>query len=521
MRKNLFASLCATALLALTIAACTSPKVEAYTNAIPRDAMMVFGMNVQSLGEKSGFLTDELLTQKITDIVSSEIDAATLQKLEAIMSAPGESGLDAKSPFYYYLQEFNAHMPAMGLVGKVLDEQKLHATIEAFGKEGLWSAPAKGDGYTFSTIEENGIIAFNAQTFILRPTITDMEQVKQEIAAQLKQTAEQGIASTEAFKKLRAMNGDMEFLIGYDKFFEQIFSSTVFSAAERAELGAAATAIQHFKDCQMLATLNCEAGKFTSKYEMVTDNPQTAAYMEENAAAMMPLKNRFLKNFAQASPLLFSMGCDGAKMYDLILKSGESFRPDVAALFKSEAAKTICGMFKGDVTFGITDIPMGLPTFLLLAEVTDAAPLNALVAQVPGVKKEKENEYSYAYMGMFTFYFGVRDNVLYATDDSRLCADLDKAATPSMEANSYVSRFKGESSAFVLNIEALTASPLIQMVAKQYGQEVAIIMTLVDKISYMECTASTLSGEGSLYFKDDKTNALKQIVDWGKSLAGM
>jgi hypothetical protein len=508
-------------LAAVAIAACTTqPKMEEYANVIPSDATMLIGMNCQQLGNKSGITADDPLMQRITDSMKEGIDAATVKDLEVILNDPTKSGLDVAAPMYVYTQE-NATQTLVNFVAKVQNEQALQKLLETLSKEGICTAPQKADGFSFATIQQDAVIAYNGSTMLIRTVDGNMEQVKQEITAQLKQTAEQSIVSTEGFKKLRAMEGDVECLVVYDKFFEQVFKSANIPVEQLSQMPVMQRLMNNYKDAQMMSAICLDDGKISLKYDLTTTNPQTQAFLDENSASLTPLKNKFLKNFPQSSPLLFSFGVDGVKFYDSMMSQIELFPAEAKSYMQTDVTQKICSLFKGDVTFGITDIPMGLPTFLLLAEVTDAAPLNSLVVDIPGVQKEKENEYSYTYMGMFTFYFGIRDNVLYATDDSKLCADLNKAVDSSMEKSSYLAKMKGSHSILAINAETLTASPLIKMAIQQGGQEAALIMTLVNKMSYLTACSEKMSGEGILYMKDTQTNVLKQFVDWGKSLAGM
>jgi hypothetical protein len=520
MKKNLFMRLSAMTLVALVMAACSStPQQEEYTNAIPGNAGILVGFNCQSLGTKSGIKADDPLMQRLTDMMKDGIDAATVKDLEVILNDPAKSGIDVEATMYFYMESETS----MGLVAKVKDAQALQSLLQTLSKEGACSAPEKADGFSFSTIRRDALLAFNSSTLLIC-NVKDAEQGKQLAAAQLKQTAEQGISNNEGFKKLRAMNGDMEFMFRYGPFFNTIFNTSGLSAQELAAMPNVKLLTETLKDAQVLATLSFEAGKIYSKAEYVynSNDPKFNEYIEMSKTAAIKLNNKFLKNFPQTSPLVFTVGINGAKLYDAMKNGIASMPPQAVPFIEMEATKEIMGMLKGDLTLGVIDIPMGLPTFLLLAEVTDAAPLNKILTGIPGVKKEKGDEYSFNYMGMFTFYFGVRDKVLYFTDDSRLCADLDKAADAPMDKSKYAAIFKGNNMvAAVLNVEQLLASPLIKMVAQQGGQEAAVIMAFCNMLSYAETSTGAAAGEGTLYFKDANTNALQQIVNWSKSLAGM
>lgn len=132
MAKKTISRLSVLAVLIVFLAACS--KTSEYTNVIPADASVVASINLKSLASKAGLddKENEAAKQKVLEALKSGMNAATFQQLEKVMKNPGESGIDVESPFYVFS---SSSFPYPTVVGKVNNEDKLHASLDVMAKE--------------------------------------------------------------------------------------------------------------------------------------------------------------------------------------------------------------------------------------------------------------------------------------------------------------------------------------------------------------------------------------------------
>ena len=143
MAKKTISRLSVLAVLIVFLAACS--KTSEYTNVIPADASVVASINLKSLASKAGLddKENEAAKQKVLEALKSGMNAATFQQLEKVMKNPGESGINVESPFYVFS---SSSFPYPTVVGKVNNEDKLHASLDVMAKEQICQPVGEADG---------------------------------------------------------------------------------------------------------------------------------------------------------------------------------------------------------------------------------------------------------------------------------------------------------------------------------------------------------------------------------------
>ena len=64
------------------------------------------------------------------------------------MNNPSESGIDVESPVYVFS---SSSFPYPTIVGKVSNEDNLHASLDVMAKEQICQPVSEADGYSFTT----------------------------------------------------------------------------------------------------------------------------------------------------------------------------------------------------------------------------------------------------------------------------------------------------------------------------------------------------------------------------------
>ncbi len=117
-------------LAALLLLAACSPQTE-YTHAIPKNASVVMGMELDEMATKAGLngVTGEKVVAKLKTLVKGGLQGDAAQLAERIIEHPAESGLSFDDKVYLFA---TPHTAAIAVLAKVTDEGKVEYLLEAF-----------------------------------------------------------------------------------------------------------------------------------------------------------------------------------------------------------------------------------------------------------------------------------------------------------------------------------------------------------------------------------------------------
>ena len=430
------------------------------------------------------------------------------------MKDPKKSGIDVSAPLYV----FNTETFPTTVIAKVSNEDDLHALLETLEKEKVCQPLASGDGFQFTQMGNQVFMAYTPSVLMLTnyKGTTQLEKIKQDIPALLKQTNENSIVSTAVFKKMQKMGGDIDAML-----------------SPASLIGPYANMIKesdmpfNMKDLKMLGSLSFEKGKISMKYENFTESPELQALFDKQKKATCPIENTFLKYFPKSTLMYISAGINGEEFYNLLLEN-EQFQKNFS-IAKANEVKELFGSFNGDISAGLINVTMSsAPTFMMYADVKNGNALEMIYKNKEslGLKRGEDimqlgkDEYVYKTRGM-NIFFGIKDKQMYATNDELLYKNVGKAADKSVKDAPYASDMKGKSLFIAINAEAILDLPIVKMVAGFGGQEAKTYIELANKVSYLSMSSEGEVSEIDLCLKDKDVNALKQIVDFAKQFAGM
>ena len=515
MVKKMISRLSVLAVLIVFLAACS--KTSEYTNVIPADASVVASINLKSLASKAGLddKENEAAKQKILEALKSGMNAATFQQLEKIMKNPSESGIDVESPVYVFS---SSSFPYPTIVGKVSNEDNLHASLDVMAKEQICQPVSEADGYNFTTTNGDLLVFNNLTVMIIDVNgASQTEKAKEGIVTLMKQTAENSIAKSGAFQKMEKQKNDINFFA----------SMTAIPSNYRNQVSMGLPAEVKPEDITLVGGLNFEKGKIALKTENYTENDAVKDLLKKQMESFGKANNTFVKYFPASTLMFFNIGVKGEGLYNLLSENKE-FRNTVS-IAKADEVKELFSSFNGDVSGGLINFTMSsAPTFMIYADVKNGNALETLYKnkQSLGLKRGEDilelgkDEYVYKTKGM-NIFFGIKDKQMYATNDELLYKNVGKAADKSIKDAPYASDMKGKTIFVAINAEAILDLPVVKMVAGFGGQEVKTYIELANKVSYLSMSSEGEISEIDLCLKDKDVNALKQIVDFAKQFAGM
>ncbi|RLT81339.1 DUF4836 family protein [Bacteroides acidifaciens] len=515
MAKKMISRLSVLTVLIVFLTACS--KTSEYTNVIPADASVVASINLKSLASKAGLndKENETAKQKVLEALKSGMNAATFQQLEKVMKNPSESGIDIESPFYVFS---SSSFPYPTVVGKVSNEDNLHASLDMMAKEQICQPISEADGYSFTTMT-GSLLAFNSSTVLVVNVsgTTQTEKAKEAITNLLKQTADNSIVKSGAFQKMEKQKSDINFLA----------SMEAIPATYRNQISMGLPTEVKTEDITLVGGLNFEKGKIALKTENYTENEAVKALIKKQMESFGKANNTFVKYFPASTLMFLNIGVKGEGLYNLLSENKE-FRNTIS-IAKADEVKELFGSFNGDISAGLINVTRNIaPTFMLYADVKNGNALEALYKnkQSLGMKRGEDiiqlgkDEYVYKTKGM-NIFFGIKDKQMYATNDELLYKNVGKAADKSIKDAPYASDMKGKNIFVAINADAILDLTVVKMVAGFGGQEVKTYIELANKVSYLSMSSEGEISEIDLCLKDKDVNALKQIVDFAKQFAGM
>ncbi len=483
MAKKTISRLSVLAVLIVFLAACS--KTSEYTNVIPADASVVASINLKSLASKAGLddKENEAAKQKVLEALKSGMNAATFQQLEKVMKNPGESGIDVESPFYVFS---SSSFPYPTVVGKVNNEDKLHASLDVMAKEQICQPVGEADGYSFTTMN-SGLLVFNSSTILVVNVsgTTQTDKAKEAITNLLKQTASNSIVKSGAFQKMEKQKSDINFFA----------SMTAIPSTYRDQITMGLPTEVKAEDITLIGGLNFEKGKIALKTENYTENEAVKALLKKQMESVGKANNTFVKYFPASTLMFFNVGVKGGELYNLLSENKE-FRNTVS-IAKADEVKELFSSFNGDISAGLINVTMSsAPTFMMYADVKNGNALEMIYKNKEslGLKRGEDimqlgkDEYVYKTRGM-NIFFGIKDKQMYATNDELLYKNVGKAADKSVKDAPYASDMKGKSLFIAINAEAILDLPIVKMVAGFGGQEAKTYIELANKVSYLSMSS--------------------------------
>lgn len=499
--------------LALVLAASCSHPGD-YTNAIPAEATEVVSIDLQSLALKAGVddpQNAEAL-QKLSQTLASGVSADAQKAVETFFDNPSEAGIDFGKPVYIF---HSSETNRQGFIAAVDDTDKLKNLLKATQSETQMADVAEKDGYNYC-YNDRAFVAFNATTLLVLPTTDtpDIAQLHQEVAALLGQKAEQSVHSQQAFRQMQETQGDVRMMMTASTFLQFYPDPMLKSMMDSL----------HMQNIQYIGGLSFEPGRMAINASYTSDDPQAQAFIEKQLKTTRPLQNTFASYFPQSTLFYLTLGMDGKEVFAQ-LDENPQLKKALSAKDR-ELVKTLVASLENDFTLGITGLnAQGNPTILAYAETNNADLLNQLYEATKGqggndLTKLDNGDYLYTDKGM-KVYMGMRGKQLVMTNDEALYRNAGKESKPSLLDTDFAKEIEGQRLVTVVNAEAVFNLPIVKMATGFLSPQYHAMVTAAENISYLEMSSEGTKGLVVLQLKDQKTNALKQIVDQVKALSNL
>ena len=429
MIKKLFKLSLVSVLLAL--AAC-SPQTE-YTHAIPKNASVVMGMELDEMATKAGLngATGEKVVTKLKTLVKGGLQGDAAQLAERIIEHPAESGLSFDDKVYLFA---TPHTEAIAVLAKVTDEGKVETLLEAFEKESL-ATPLREESGCRWTQMGGALCAFNNGTFLLlQPSRGDAAGMKGTLLSLMRQEQGEGFSALPEFAKVKAEGNDMASVIN--------LSAVPYEWTTPLRMGLSSNL--RLEDIKYFVAANFEQGRVVVNSESLIQNPMVLSFFDAMDKVMQPIGGKYL-DFYPGNTLLWAGGnIQGKTLYQMLCQN-PTIKQALDNPLLPVDVEYIFSSIEGDFSIGFDN-----QNYLLYADVTnsgflktfeDLRPLLALTGGQITLDNVGKDEYLMrTYYG--NFWFGVKNNRLYVTNNGTWAEEAGRTYGASLAVKPWASEVK-------------------------------------------------------------------------------
>lgn len=512
--KNIYLPAALLLTVVLFLASCS--KSDDYLNVIPKDTPLVASINLKALGAKAGINDKENKEAlgKLTDMLKKEMNAASFERLESIIKDPDKCGIDLSKPIY----AFYSDKSDMILTAKVTDKKSLANSIKLLGNDTEISELTEKEGYSFSQMDGYSYIAFNENTLIVVKSETSGNSDKMKLNAIeiLNGKNEESIASDKGFIKMQEKKADIAIYNNFEELdnnYKEILEKSI------GIDGAA-------QECKLISGIFFENGKLVINSEFYTDDEKIKELYEIHNDYFSPIKNSLLGYLPKSTLCLMSVSIENDKIFEM-LKENKDFQKNISLEDAETIEKTLKSVGK-EITLGITDFNITeRPAIVIYAEAKNGDILKELYnnkdnnsfTRYSRFTELEENAYLIQ-TGRDNIFLGYKNNMIYATNDENTYKNIGKKPEASAEENSYAKDIKGKKIAYIVDFNALSQLPIMQMLLKSDNARMTAIGCILKNVENMSVTYDD-EFTITVQLKDTKTNFLKQMTQLAKEFAGI
>ncbi len=502
MSKKIFNNLL---LIGILFLVSCSPKTE-YTHALPKNASIVVGMELDQMANKAGLngSEGEKVIKKLKTLMKGGLQGDAAQLAERIIDQPSESGLSFDDKVYLFA---TPHAEALAILAKVTDEGKLETLMNVLQKEAIATPLREESGCRWTQVG-GALCAFNNGTFLLlQPSKGDASGMKGTLLSLMRQKEGEGFASLPEFTKIEAPGNDIASVVN--------LSAVPYELTTPLRMGLSADI--RLEDIKYFVSANFEPGKVVMNSESLISNPKILGFFDTMDKVIQPIQGKYL-DYYQGNTLLWASGrIDGKELYRMLCQN-----PTIKQMLDNPLlpvdVEYIFSSIQGD--FAVGRSTLYTDNYLLYADVTnsdflktfeDLRPMLALTGGQIVLDNVGTDEYVMrTYEG--NYYFGVKNNRLYVTNNRSFAEEAGRTYGASMGVKPWSAEVKQN---------RLYASVNLSAIAKAYRsysftgnkQVDTFLMLLINQCNYLNVSMPDgRQGKAELVLNDKDQNLLKLLV---------
>ena len=505
MKKRLFWKPALIAAVSLLIVSCGGSD---YRNALPGDSFVTLSFKAQTLLDKAnvGDIKQTALYQMAEDgFDDMDVPTAVQEYLLSVLAEPAKSGLDLKTDAYFFVKmemdEYGYDTSGEGgMLFKVANKGDFDSFAAALAEQGEFEIQTS-DNVSMIVIDDDtrssSILAYNNDACIIYFAQKSYDEVLSRVKELFAQGQSQSIMANKAVAAELSSRND---LCG-------VLSLNNLPAAIKSEIpNQTLPGMAAIMSSTIIMPLNFEKGKVVMGVKTVFDNKEDEKEYKKAYDYVGTQSGKLLSFLPLNSIGVVGANLKGAKIYEMIASMRE-----FAMVGAVPQVEQIMNAIDGDMTFsvkGSTDSP----ELSLLANVNDASVVEALtgIAEMAGLPYTEAAPGQYRinldFFGI-NIDFGVKNKVLYVTNDSEVAAAINGEKIESI-AGKFGHVFKGSSGSVAVDFDLLMPTIKSAMRYSYGSDQVFQVLAIFDTF---EASGSGLESVLVLNMKDKDKNALETI----------
>ena len=492
----------------LFLAAC-SPKTE-YTNALPKNASVVVGMELDEMASKAGLngQEGEKVVGKLKALMKGGLQGDAAQLAERIIEHPSESGLSFDDKVYLFA---TPHAEALAILAKVSDEGKVENLLKVLEKESIATPLREESGCRWTKVG-GALCAFNNGTFLLlQPSKGDASALKGTLLSLMRQKEGEGFASLPEFQKVEAEGNDIASVLN--------LSAVPYELTTPLRMGLSGDI--RLEDIKYFLSANFEQGKVVVKAESLVNNPKILGFFDSMDKVMQPIRGKYLDYYQGNTHLWMGGHIQGKELYQMLCQN-PTIKQVLANPLLPVNVERIFSSVEGDFAIGNASLMTG--EYLLYADVTnsdflkmseDLRPLLALTGGQITLHNVDDNDYLMrTYYG--NFWFGVKNKRFYVTNNGDWAEEVGRTYGASLGVKPWSGEVKENRLYTSINMAAISKSLSQYRSSGLTGnkQVDTVLFLLMGHCNYLNVSMPDWRhGQAELVLMDKNQNFLKVLVE--------
>jgi hypothetical protein len=432
--------------VAVALAACGGAKDD-YRNALPKDAVVVAGFNMKSVGDKmnasdfSGSDLALLLREVNVHNFRAEIGASNGDMIEfvaALLDPENSGGLSTADDIYFFAGgDANGSGEVLdlrnaGVLAKVADRKKIE---EVAAKVGMEHSVSETKSVAGQMGDQTAVAVWNDKVFLFYAANKPYAEIEPKLEAMLAQKKADGLMGVKSAADVLTARNDFCAVLSYGRLFDMISKMPMADMSALSMMPA--SYMDMIKGTRYAFTGNFEKGRMVVNAQMYHDTKESAEafkeYLDMSGKMVGKIKGDVLKYIPENAMMAFAGNLDWSALYDYMI----TLSPDTKKLFEQvPPVKAVMSAIGGDMAIALTgmDVAAKMPTFTFVTELKqpDVILGYAAMASAMGAKTVGENQFLFSY-GSLNIHFGVQGNMFYATNDASTVAALAGEEIASMD----------------------------------------------------------------------------------------
>ena len=277
-----------------------------YTDVIPRGSTALMSIDLQQTG---------------TDVLQSLLGLSDTQ----------DCGIDLSAKLYL----FESPDGNMGLVAKVIDDDKLEGIVNDLSETSVCQKVTQRKDIRFTMVKEAWMMGFDDQAVMLMGPIASAQQtqIQQQIGRYLKQDERQGVTESKMFQKLDSIHSAMALVTQVAALPEQFTAPFMLGAPKTADAS----------QVLLEAELQVQDQMLVIQGQTFSFNQQIDKDLQETATLFRPMEGAFLNRLGTRTALSFLTNVEGERFLPVLqqnkglqsLLTGAKFTIDINEVINS------------------------------------------------------------------------------------------------------------------------------------------------------------------------------------------